>query len=98
MNQTADIIEQGRLAAHRAKARQEELLADLRAHREAFRRQIAGRAFTRARDFAGINPLDEWLDVSDRKGSALDIPMLAEAGRIEVLTLNGRYYAREAQS
>jgi hypothetical protein len=98
MSQTAEIIEQSRLAIHRARARQEELLADLRAHRAAFERRIEGRAFRRARDFEPINPLDEWLEVGNRPGSALDVPVLADAGRIEVITLNGTHYAREARS
>jgi hypothetical protein len=76
-------------------ARQEELLADLHAHRQAFKRRLASQTFTRARDFAPINPLDEWLEVGHRKGSAIDVPYLVEIGRITTISLNGRIYARE---
>lgn len=86
--------------------RQEELLADLhalkvtrrieRAQREARRKEAPAPNLVLARDFQAINPLDNWLDVTDRNGSAFDIPYLQQIGRIRAVEINGRTYAQEA--
>jgi len=80
-------------------------LADkLDAHRDAFRARLAnkpwastkagdkGERFTPLRNFAPVNPLDEWVNIT--KEPMIAVARLHARDCIEVIELNGSYYAR----